>query len=196
MLVPYERFIDTPVMSLQTGSELARTARSIINPRNLTIAAFELEGKNLTQQPSLLLIEDIREVGNIGIIIDSTDELISPSDVVKIKEIYEFNFELIGKKVVDDQKKYTGKVSGYTIDSSSFVIQQIIVKQPLLKRISESEVLIHRSQIIKVSDKDIVVKSPSIEKKTDDAIENSEQQFVNPFRDGPKPASHETLDNY
>ena len=47
MLFPSERFINTPVMSLQTGSELARTARPIINPHTLSVVAYELEGLTL-----------------------------------------------------------------------------------------------------------------------------------------------------
>ena len=67
-------------MSLQTGSELARTSRAVIDPRNLSIVAY--------QSPSLLRIADVREIGPLGLIIDSADELIMPSDVLKIKELY------------------------------------------------------------------------------------------------------------
>ena len=74
MLLPSTRFIDTPVMSLQTGSELGRTVRPIINPRELSIVAFELHGINLDYDPSLLRINDIREIGPMGMIIDSSDE--------------------------------------------------------------------------------------------------------------------------
>ena len=88
MLIPAERFLDTPVMSLQTGSELARTSREVIDPFNLTIIAYELEGRMLDQSPTLLRVADIREIGALGMIIDSVDELITPSDVINIKKIY------------------------------------------------------------------------------------------------------------
>ena len=180
MLVSYERFNDTPIMSLQTGSELARTSKAIIDPRSLTIVAYELEGRTLTQQPSLLLVRDVREIGPLGIIIDSTDELVSPNDVVKVGEVYNFNFELIGVKVVDDRGRHIGKVNGYSVDMSSFVIQQINVKRPFFQSLNDTELLVHRSQIIKVSDNKIMIHSPTVRKGS--AETKVSPTFNNPFR--------------
>ena len=192
MLLPSTRFIDTPVMSLQTGSELGRTVRPIINPRELSIVAFELHGINLDFDPSLLRINDIREIGPMGIIIDSSDELISVSDVIKIKEIYELNFELVGLKVIDDKKRNVGKVTGFTLDASSFFIQQLQVKRPLLKSFGDTEFLIHRSQVVKITDDYLVVKSPDIRHK-EAVAEPTGQMFENPFRKPAQPAP-ETID--
>ncbi len=192
MLLPSTRFIDTPVMSLQTGSELGRTVRPIINPRELSIVAFELHGINLDYDPSLLRINDIREIGPMGIIIDSSDELISVSDVIKIKEIYELNFELVGLKVIDDKKRNVGKVTGFTLDASSFFIQQLQVKRPLLKSFGDTEFLIHRSQVVKITDDYLVVKSPDIRHK-EAVAEPTGQMFENPFRKPAQPAP-ETID--
>lgn len=180
MLVSSERFNNTPIMSLQTGSELARVAKPIIDPRNLTVIAYELEGNLLDQRPSLLRIADIREIGPLGMIIDSADELISVSDVIKIKEVYEFDFNLIGLKVIDERRKNVGRVAGYTLEAGNFVIQQLRVKRPLLKSFGDTELLIHRSQIVKVSDDEVIVKAPTIRKAQ--AIEKPMQTFENPFR--------------
>ena len=192
MLLPSTRFIDTPVMSLQTGSELGRTVRPIINPRELSIVAFELHGINLDYDPSLLRINDIREIGPMGMIIDSSDELISVSDVIKIKEIYELNFELVGLKVIDDKKRNVGKVTGFTLDASSFFIQQLQVKRPLLKSFGDTEFLIHRSQVVKITDDYLIVKSPDIRHK-EAVAEPTGQMFENPFRKPAQPAP-ETID--
>ncbi len=192
MLLPSTRFIDTPVMSLQTGSELGRTIKPIINPRELSIVAFELHGINLDYDPSLLRINDIREIGPMGMIIDSSDELISVSDVIKIKEIYELNFELVGLKVIDDKKRNVGKVTGFTLDASSFFIQQLQVKRPLLKSFGDTEFLIHRSQVVKITDDYLLVKSPDIRHK-EAVAEPTGQMFENPFRKPAQPAP-ETID--
>lgn len=192
MLLPSTRFIDTPVMSLQTGSELGRTIKPIINPRELSIVAFELHGINLDYDPSLLRINDIREIGPMGMIIDSSDELISVSDVIKIKEIYELNFELVGLKVIDDKKRNVGKVTGFTLDASSFFIQQLQVKRPLLKSFGDTEFLIHRSQVVKITDDYLIVKSPDIRHK-EAVAEPTGQMFENPFRKPAQPAP-ETID--
>ncbi len=185
MLISGDRFSNTPVMSLQTGSELARTTDPVIDPRTLTIVAYHLEGPLLDQDPSLLRIEDIREIGPLGIIIDSVDELISPSDVIKIKEVYEFQFYLLGMKVIDERKRAVGKVVGYTLEAGNFVIQQLRIKRPLLKSFGDTELLIHRSQIVKITDDEIVVKSPDI--RHTEPVVQPRQSFENPFRSRQQP---------
>lgn len=183
MLISEDRFRNAPVMSLQTGSELARTSEPVIDPRNLSIVAYRLEGPTLDQNPSLLRIEDIREIGPLGIIIDSVDELITPSDVIKIKEIYEFQFHLIGIRVIDEKNHNIGKVIGYTLEAGNFVIQQLRVKRPLLKSFGDTEFLVHRSQITKITDDEIVVKTPKI--RHTEPVARPMQSFENPFRSQP-----------
>ncbi len=188
MLTYANRFENMPVMSLQTGTELARTSRAIINPRKLSIVAYELSGHLLDQQPSLLRIADIREIGSLGMIIDSTDEIVGLDDIIDLKEVYEYNFELIDKLVIDDKKHKLGKVIGYTVDPDSFTIQQIQVKKPLFKSFSDVELLIHRSQVVKVTDDVVIVKSAIVEQKqTKAVVPSGGMVFDNPFRKSPEP---------
>lgn len=180
MLLLGSRLLDTPVMGLQTGSELARSARAIIDPRSLAIVAYELSGPLLDQHPSLLRIQDIRELSDLGMIVDSSDEFISPSDVIKLQQIYEFHFDLIGLAVIDEKKRKLGKVSAYTIEASSFVIEQLNVRRPLLKSLADTELLVHRSQIIEVNDTSIIVKSAN--NKQIEPVTKLVRQYSNPFR--------------
>lgn len=193
MLFPAERFHNLPVMSLQTGSELARTAHAIIDPRKMAIVAFELDGNLLDVHPSLLRVADIREIGPLGMIIDSVDELITVSDVISIKAVYELEFEPIGLKVIDERGRTVGRVIGYTVEAGIFVIQQLRVKRPLLKSFGDTELLIHRSQIVKITDDHIVVKAPTIRHK-EPVSPPAGQPFENPFRKGAQ-AAPETIDN-
>lgn len=171
-----------PVMSLQTGSEIARTVAEVIDPRNLTIVAYELTGPLLDTTPSLLLISDIREISSFGAIINSSDEIISPSDVVRIKEIYEFQFSIKNKPVIDQQKKKIGKVVGYTVEAGHFTIQQLQIKRPILKSFGDTEILIHRSQIVKVADDFIMVKSATVAHKVTPNKTTGLPTYDNPFR--------------
>lgn len=180
MLVNASQLINTPVMSLQTGAELARTKVPIIDPRTLSILAYELDGPLLDEHPSLLRIVDIREVSDIGMIIDSSDEFVGLDDVIKLKEVYDLHFSLIGLSVVDDKKHKLGKVDGYTVEMGSFIIQQLNVRRPILKSLGDSELLIHRTQIIEINDTTIKVKSASNEIK--DPIKHAVRAYVNPFR--------------
>lgn len=191
MLLTGSQLIEMPVMGLQTGAELAKTTAAIINPGNLSIIAYEVDGPKLDQHPSLLLIRDIREIGDIGMIIDSNDEFVGTEDIIKVKPIYEMHFNLFDKHVLDEQRKKLGRVSDYSLDLDSFVIQQLSVRRPLLKSLNDAELLIHRSQIVEINDTEIIVRSATV-KDTQVATKGS-RHYVNPFRQpSPQP---ESMDN-
>jgi len=178
MLISYERLLHTPVMSLQTGSELARTRNVLIDPRDLTITAYELEGNALRDDPSFLLPVDVRELSNLGLIVDSSDEFVGLDDVIKIKQVHDFNFDLLGLEVIDDKKRKLGKVQAYNLDSGSFSVEQLVVKRPLLRSLNETELLISRNQILEVTDDHILVKSGANEEPAKQSI----REYANPFR--------------
>lgn len=180
MILAGSRLIDAPVMGLQTGSELARTSEALIDPGKLEILAYRLKGPLLTDKVSLLRIADVREFSDIGLIVDSSDEFVAPSDIIKLNEIYELDFRLVGMPVVDEKRQKLGKVSGYTLETSSFLIQQLTVKRPLLKSLNDTELLIHRSQITEINDDAIVVHSMA--KIPEPKLEAVRTAYVNPFR--------------
>lgn len=182
MLIAGSRLIDAPVMGLQTGSELARTKRAIIDPRTLEIVAYELSGPLLSMHPSLLRIADVREFSDIGLIVDSSDEFVSPDEIIKLNEVYELHFELIGMAVVDQKNHKLGKVDGYTIETTGFVAQQLSVKRPLLKSFGDTSLLIHRTQITEINNKAIVVRS---EIKPQITSRVTQSAYHNPFRKSP-----------
>jgi uncharacterized protein YrrD len=180
MLLAGSRLIDAPVMGLQTGGELARSSRAIIDPKNLQIIGYELNGPLLDNHPSVLRVADVREFSDIGIIVDSSDEFVSPSDIVKLNDIFELHFHLEGMSVIDEKKQKLGKVNGYTLDTTSFMIQQLSVKRPLLKSLNDTELLIHRSQITEINDRAIVVHSEAT--IPEPLLESVRTAYTNPFR--------------
>lgn len=179
MLLSGSNLIGTPIMSLQTGKELAVTSDPIINPHNLSIIAYHIVGPHLDHNPSYLRTADIRELGGLGMIVDSSDEFLEPDDIISDKDIYEMDFDLHGKHVVDDRRNKLGKVVDYIVDIDSFTIQQLLVKRPLLKSFNDDELLVHRGQIVEVTDDTIVVKSTNVKEKTK---VTASRHYVNPFR--------------
>ena len=192
MLILGSRLIHTPIMSLQTGTRLAHTAKPIIDPANLRIVAYEVEGPLLAENPSFMRTADIREYGRLGMIIDSNDELIGLDDVIHIKQLVELKFPLIGLQVIDDQKRQLGKVDDYTLDTGDFLIQQINVRRGLIKGITDTGFLVNRSQIIEINNNAIIVKSPSV-KSVEPVMQAIRGEFVNPFRNHKPQAKPETI---
>lgn len=179
MLLPREKLIGTPILSLQTGAPLAQTSDILIDPRRLHITAFYCDGPLVNEQPALLHTSDIREFSDIGFIVDSSDDIMPPDGLVRLQEIIDFGFDLLHMKVVDSHQKKLGKVVDFSVESNSFMIKKITVKRPLLHSLNDSELIIDREQIVEITDDTIIVRAPSIESHE---VSAARQPIVNPFR--------------
>lgn len=185
-----------PVMSLQTGTELARTDAPVIDPYRLIIRAYKLQGPLLeSSADSYLRIEDIREISSVGMIIDSNDEIVLGTDILKLHELIKIGFELNNLKVEDEKGYKLGTVIDYSIDMSTFMIYQIVVKRPFLKSFKDPELIIDRSKIVEVNNSKVIVKNESEKAPASPLIQNTD--FINPFRkqETNQPAKSETTTN-
>ena len=191
MLALSNQLQDVPIMSLQTGAELARTIGAIIDPRTLLVAAFYVDGPQITDKPSVLHISDIRESADMGYIVDSSEVIMPFDDLVRLKEIVDMEFEPIGTLVYDDLDQKLGKVSDFAFDPSSFYIQQLYVHQSLLRNLTTTSNVISRDQIVAVMKDRIIVKSPTIKEGSRDSGRGT-PEFVNPFRSPSRPEPNQS----
>lgn len=183
MLMPIDQFIGLPVMSLQTGTELAHTTDVIVDPRQMKVIAFYVDGAMLETHPSILHPSDIREISDIGLIVDNSDRLMSLDGLVRLQEIIDFKFELKGMKVIDEHKRKLGKVVNYSVEPDGFTIQQLYTHQSILRSINTASNVIRRSQIVSVDKDKIIVRSATVREEENGATAaEPTQAFVNPFR--------------
>lgn len=186
MLLLSTQLKNVPVMSLQTGTKLGTTQDAIIDPRKLQIVAYYVSGPRI-QVTSVLHTSDIREFGPLGFIVDGTSSVMElDDDLIRLNEVIGFKFALIGKIVVNENRKRLGKVDEYTLESDGFTVQKLHVSQSMIKNIANSNLMIHRSQIVEVTDKLIVVKSASLPEAVGLA------QIMNPFRKSSNPLQTES----
>ena len=186
MILLGSTLLNAPVMSIQTGGELARTSSAIIDPSNLSVIAYKVMGPLVHHSNQLIRVADVRELSSIGLIIDSSDEFVIPDDIIKLQSIYELHFDILGMPVIDQKKKKLGKVIDYTVETGGYVVQQLTVKRPLLRSLNDTELLIHRSQIVEINNHEIVVHSEvSVPEPKRHEVSGS---YVNPFRGSAKPA--------
>lgn len=180
MLLKTSQLLSVPVMSLQTGEEVAQTDRLMVSPDTLRIVGFELQGRHLTATPSFLRVEDIRELSNIGFIIDSSDEFVELDDVIAIRNIYELNFQLEGMRVVDTHGKKVGRVQDCVFSTDTFTIEQLSVTKPLFQSFGDTELLINRRQIIEINRDTITVRTPTVPASSNKRTDHP--AIKNPFR--------------
>lgn len=186
MLLPINRFIGAPLVSLQAEAVIAHTGEPIIDPRKLIVVGFYVGPQAKKQTPQVIHTSDIREVSHLGLIIDSAEDIMPLDDLVRLQEIINFGFELIGIPVVDEQGKKYGKVSDYSIDPKSFYVQQLFTQQSLLRSFGSLSKIIHRTQIISITNEKIVIKSAAIKEEVENSVRSA---VVNPFRHAPQPGN-------
>lgn len=159
MLQLSESLINQPVMSLRIGAPIATITAPIINPNNLKIEAFYCQDRSSKEQ-LVLLYQDIRDVLPQGIAVNDHEVLTHADELVRLKDIMELNFELIGKPVVTASKEKIGKVNDYATETTTMYVQKLYVGQPLLKSLAGGSLSVERSQIIEITNRKIVINDP------------------------------------
>lgn len=195
MLVTASHLINTTILSVQSTSPIGYISGLIVDPDKLKILAFQLSGPRIDRTENILDVKSVREFSKFGMVIDSSDELVGPSDVVRIREILKLNFSLEGLKVETKKGSKLGKVTDFTVADDNFSIQQLIVHRPLVKSFIDPELTIPRSEIIEITDYKVIVKDD--EKTIRARAENEDfiPNFVNPFRTAKSAQTRELKDD-
>ena len=75
-------------------------AEPIINPNNLKIEGFYCVDRFDKKVSLILLYQDIREVIPQGIVVNDHEVLSQKDDIIRLKDLIDLHFNLIGKPVV------------------------------------------------------------------------------------------------
>lgn len=149
--------INRPVLSLRTGGVVATTTVAIINPNNLKVEGFFCADSIDHKRTLVLLYQDIRDFIAQGFVIDDHDMLAEPGELIRLKDILDLHFELLGKQVVTTDKQKIGKVVDYATDTMTMYVQKIYVGQSIFKSFAGGSLGVDRTQIVEITDRKIVV---------------------------------------
>lgn len=175
--------MNCPILSLHIGGRVARVTEIIIDPDSLKVIACRVEGPLVGKEVGdILPMASVREFSHLGMIIDSTDELVEADEIVRIRDVLALNFNLVGLKVETKKGTKLGKVADSTVSPDNWQIQQLVVQRPLLKAFIDPELMISRSQVIEVNDYKVIVKDGEAKVKEEVRTDFS-PNFINPFRE-------------
>ena len=160
MLQFVDKFAGTPIRDLRSGRQIATLGDPILNPNNLVIEAFY--GISRVRPGRVVFTSDIREVGQLGVIVKSKDKLMETDQLVRLKELIDLDFELKGKRVITDKKRKVGKLVDYAIDARSFRVEKLYVRPSVIRSIGKGDLVVGRKQIVEINDEEIVVKDSEI----------------------------------
>jgi hypothetical protein len=148
--------VNKSVLSLRVGGAIATITAPIINPNNLKIEGFYCQDR-YSKQELVLLYQDIRDTLPQGYVVNDHDVLVEPEELVRLKDVLELNFELIGKPIITISKEKVGKVSDYATETETMFIQKIYASQSIIKSLSGGSLSIDRGQINEITPTKIII---------------------------------------
>ncbi len=166
MLQLSSSYLNKKVMSLQDGEVVGQTDSLVINPNNLKIEGWFVND-SYQKEFKILLTQDVREILRDILVVDSYQSLTEVEDLVRLQEVIEADFELLGKKVITTENKKLGTVSDFAVDAESLYIQSLYVDPPMLKNfgLRQTQKIVGRRQIVEINDSEIIVKSATLRSK-------------------------------
>lgn len=156
MLQLSEAISKRQVLSLRTSTPIADIVAPIINQDNLKIEGFFCNEYS-KKEPVILLYQDIRDILPQGIVVDDYDALSDPAELVRLKNVLDREFTLVGKPVETLSKDKVGKVTDYAFETTTMFIQKLYVSRSLLKNLTSGSLSIDRTQIHEITAKKVII---------------------------------------
>lgn len=156
MLQLSDALLNKSVLSLRTGAAIATVTGAIFNPNNLKIEGFYCQDR-FDKNELILLYQDIRDIMPNGYVVNDHDVLIEADELVRLKDVLELRFELIGKQVETISKQKVGKVSDFATEMETMYVQKIYVAQSILKSFTGGSLSIDRSQINEITPRRVII---------------------------------------
>ncbi len=155
------QFNNKPVLSLRTGAQLGKIRQAIVNPDNLKIEGWYVDD-DFHHETRILLGQDVRDIIPQGFVVNDQDSLTNPSELIRLKQLLDIRFEVIGKPVKTVTKKRLGKVTDYAFEREAFFIQKLYVGQSIVTSFSGGSAIVDRTQIVEITDREILVNDATV----------------------------------
>lgn len=174
MLVLASQVKNSPILSIRNGHAVAQTGDMLVDADRLEVAAIFCTSGSWRKNNHVLLLRDIREFSHSGLIIDSLEDIEDIGEIVRLNDLVNRNYQVIGKAVVTENGTKLGKVEDYSIDTISNLIQKLYIKPSLLKNLMVNNLVVDRANIIRTDDKQIVVSDATLKSPAPAEVANLE----------------------
>jgi uncharacterized protein YrrD len=182
------------VISMDNGKELARVEDIIYDPRESKVKALLIDNGGWFSSAKVILLEDVRSIGQDAVVIDSEKMVKKASDVKeRVANIAKQDNFLTQTNIVTEGGNKLGKVSDIYFDPKSGVVKELEVSQGL-KNIQSGKKTVRVDQIMTVGEDATIVKEAAEDQMEKQAQERGLQGQVNEMRDKTKDYSQNTQD--
>ncbi|MBI5412251.1 PRC-barrel domain-containing protein [Candidatus Peregrinibacteria bacterium] len=157
MIIHYLDSIGIPLLHFETGELLGMIQDFIIRTETGRIEGFWV--KTVAHPFKNLIIQTHDIVGwKKNIYLKDPARISEPYEIIRIAQILEKGIEVIGNRVITEEKKYLGKVYDFDFNTDDFLLRTICVEKRFLwfsyqRRIISSDAIIEiLSAYIKVKE--------------------------------------------
>lgn len=130
MLIQAKDVLNKPVFAQDIEDTVGRISDIIIDPENGKIVAFSVA--RFLQKPKIVSEVDVLDLTKDGLLINSENALVLPSELVRIKEIIDQEIRIINSKAVTESKKSLGIIEDFLIDTETAGVAKFYIKGGLL----------------------------------------------------------------
>lgn len=156
------KLIGLPILSLQNAETITVVTGLVLKRDNLEVVALSCAPQPRLGVHPIVLMRDIRQVAIDCLLVNSEEDIAEAEDIVRLAPLIKSNFNPRGLPVITDMKRRIGKVEDFTVNLESFNLQKLYVRQPLLRSWTGASLIIDRSQIVKVTSREIVVRESTL----------------------------------
>lgn len=150
MLIEISKVRGLPTGAIDEGALIGTVKQAVVSPEAARVIGFLVKIKGLFRGQKVISFQDVVDIDTQGLVINSRDNLVSENEIVRIKELVDSRFSLIGLSARTKNKKYLGRVSDAVIESTSGDIIRVYVKYFWDERIFERSMIheIKKDEII------------------------------------------------
>lgn len=150
MFIEAKKLLNLPIAALDVQGKIGEIKKIIIDPTNGNVLGFLIQTGGVFSAKKVIASLDIREWDTNGLVTESIENLIEQGEIIRIKEILDEDFSLIGLKAKTESGKNLGQVEDFLIDTEN----QCVVKYYLKDLLGKKRVLSY-DRVIKI-DKEII----------------------------------------
>ena len=148
-----------PIFSIDTGFTDYKLAAFVVDVDRLAIELVVIQ-QSFSSSKYYLMSQSVQEIGRYNILINSESDITDAEDLVRYQTIIGSKPYLIGYKVVTMSGQRLGQVKDFGYDATHLTVAKLIVRSHWSRRLVTKDLIINRSQIIKIEGQTVVVKEP------------------------------------
>lgn len=152
MLIEYSKLVGLPVFNLENQDRVAELVGFFVDEDDGKLEVLIAKTYGLIKRMKFISTKEITELLKDALIIQDSESLVDPAEMVRFNKKYKKRSRIIGEKVITKNGDLIGKVHDFVIESSTLSITRLYVKKFLDQRI------IHASAIIKIERDKITIK--------------------------------------